>query len=62
MKTARADASTTEYAETIEIETEGSTVILRGVVEDLEDDDNLVAVASTVAGVAARRKEMERLV
>jgi hypothetical protein len=47
----RADASTTEYAETIEIETEGSTVILRGVVEDLEDDDNLVAVASTVAGV-----------
>jgi hypothetical protein len=47
----RADASTTEYADAIEIETDGSTVILRGVAEDLEDDDNLVAVASTVAGV-----------
>ena len=47
----RADSATTEYAETVEIETDGSTVILRGVVEDLEDDDNLVAVASTVTGV-----------
>lgn len=47
----RADSSTTVYAESIEIQTEGSTVILRGVVEDLDDDDNLVAVASTVAGV-----------
>ena len=47
----RADAATTEYAEAIEIETDGDRVILRGVVEDLEDDDNLVAVASTVEGV-----------
>jgi hypothetical protein len=47
----RADATTTEYADTIGIETDGDRVILRGVVEDLEDDDNLVAVASTVTGV-----------
>jgi hypothetical protein len=48
----RADASTTQYADSIEIESDGDRVILRGVVEDLEDDDNLVAVASTVTGVA----------
>jgi hypothetical protein len=47
----RADASTSAYADTIEIETSGARVMLRGVVDDLEDDDNLVAVASTVAGV-----------
>ena len=48
----RADAATTEYADRVEIETDGDRVILRGVVVDLEDDDNLVAVASTVTGVA----------
>jgi hypothetical protein len=48
----RADASTTQYADSVEIDAEGGRVVLRGVVEDLEDDDNLVAVASTVTGVA----------
>jgi len=47
----RADAATTQYADSIEIETSGDRVLLRGVVEDLEDDDSLVAVASTVEGV-----------
>lgn len=47
----RADSATTQYADTIGIETDGDRVILRGLVDDLEDDDNLVAVASTVTGV-----------
>jgi hypothetical protein len=48
----RADASTTQYADSVDIESEGGRIVLRGVVEDLEDDDNVVAVASTVTGVA----------
>jgi hypothetical protein len=47
-----ADSATTQYAETIEIETEGGEVTLRGIVDDIEDADNLAAVASTVTGVA----------
>jgi hypothetical protein len=47
----RAVSSTTAYADTIEIITRGATVILRGVVDDLVDSDNLAAVAEYVAGV-----------
>lgn len=47
-----ADSATTQYAETIRIETVGGEVILRGLVDDIEDADNLAAVASTVTGVA----------
>ena len=55
----RADAATSELADSVEIETSGSTVILRGVVDDLDDDDNLVAVASTVTGVAEVVDELD---
>jgi hypothetical protein len=48
----RADSSTTQYADTIGIEARDGVVILRGVVYDLIDNDNLLAVASDVAGVA----------
>lgn len=47
----RADSSTTEYAETVRIITRGAVVILRGEVTDLEDSDNLSAVAAFVEGV-----------
>lgn len=47
----RADASTSRYAETLAIGTRGSTVALRGVVDDVEDSDNVVAVASRVSGI-----------
>jgi osmotically-inducible protein OsmY len=47
----RADSSTAPYAETIDIETRDGVVILRGEVDDLIDNDNLLAVASDVAGV-----------
>jgi hypothetical protein len=47
----RADSSTWQYADTIAIETRDGLVILRGIVDDLIDNDNLLAVASDVAGV-----------
>jgi hypothetical protein len=48
----RADSSTTQYADRLAIETRGGTVTLRGVVDDLVDSDNLLAVAEYVDGVA----------
>lgn len=47
----RADSSTTQYADRVQIETQGGVVRLRGVVDDLDDSDNLVAVAQYVTGV-----------
>jgi BON domain len=47
----RADSSTWQYADTVLIETRDGQVILRGLVDDLIDNDNLLAVASDVAGV-----------
>jgi hypothetical protein len=46
-----ADSSTTEYAERVRITSRGGVVTLRGIVEDLDDSDNLVAVAQYVEGV-----------
>jgi hypothetical protein len=45
------NASTTQFAESIEIDTEGGTVYLRGVVDDVDDSDNLEEVVSQVSGV-----------
>jgi hypothetical protein len=47
----RSDATTAAFADSLDIESDGGLVILRGVVEDLEDDDNAVAVAAEVPGV-----------
>lgn len=47
----RAESSTTHYADVITVITRGSRVVLRGVVDDLTDSDNLVAAAGYVAGV-----------
>jgi BON domain len=47
----RADSSTTQYADRVAIETREGVVILRGVVDDLVDSDNLLAVAEYVQGV-----------
>jgi hypothetical protein len=55
----RADAATSAYADSIEVTTDGRTVWLRGAVEDLGDDDNLVAVASEVPGVDEVADELE---
>ena len=47
----RADSSTTAYADRLAIESRGGVVTLRGVVADLVDSDNLLAVAEYVEGV-----------
>ena len=47
----RADASTSRYADDIAIATRGGTVALRGVVDDISDTDDLLAVAQMVNGV-----------
>lgn len=48
----RADSSTAQYADRIAISTRGDVVTLRGLVDDMVDSDNLLAVAEYVAGVA----------
>jgi hypothetical protein len=55
----RADAATSAYADRIVIATIGSTAILRGVVDDLTDTDDLVAVVERVNGVDEVRDETE---
>lgn len=47
----RADSSTTSYANRIRIVTRGGVVALQGVVDDLTDAENLLAVASYAEGV-----------
>ncbi len=55
----RADAATSQYAETLAIGTRGSTIAVRGVVDDLDDTDNVVEVIGRVTGVAEVREELE---
>jgi hypothetical protein len=55
----RADAETSRYADDVGIESDGGVVLLRGVVDDLEDSDALVAVAAVVDGVVEVRDELE---
>ena len=55
----RADAATSGYAERIVIGTIGSTAILRGVIDDLNDADDLVAVVERVKGIDEVRDETE---
>ncbi|HWQ12636.1 MAG TPA: BON domain-containing protein [Roseiflexaceae bacterium] len=47
----RADASTAHFAHRIRVETRGGVVVLRGLVDDLDDGDNALAVAEYAAGV-----------
>jgi hypothetical protein len=55
----RADAATSGYADRILIAVLGSRVILRGVVDDLADGDELVAVVERVKGVDEVRDETD---
>lgn len=47
----RADSSTSGFANRIAVETRGGIVRLRGLVDDLTDSDNALAVAGDVEGV-----------
>lgn len=55
----RSDASTSAYADQIVIGTLGGRVVLRGMVDDLDDTDNVVAVAERVTGVVEVVDEIE---
>jgi hypothetical protein len=46
-----ADAATTDYADRLVFGTRGSTVVVRGVVDDVDDSDSIVAVIERVDGV-----------
>ena len=46
-----ADAATTDLADRLIVGTRGSTVVVRGVVDDINDSDNIAAVIERVAGV-----------
>jgi BON domain len=55
----RADGATSALADRVEIAVIGSTAILRGVVDDLTDGDDLVAVVEQVEGIEEVRDETE---
>ena len=55
----RADAATSRYAETVAIASVGGRIGLRGVVDDMDDVDNLVDVAGRVNGVDEVVEELE---
>ncbi len=55
----RADAATSDYAETIIIGTRGRTVVVRGTVDDIDDTDTIVDVISRVSGVEDVIDEIE---
>jgi hypothetical protein len=55
----RADAATSRYAEDLLIGTRGSTVVIRGQVDDLDDSDTVVEVASRVTGIDDVVDELE---
>jgi hypothetical protein len=55
----RADSTTTEFADHLAIGTRGGLVRVRGVVEDVDDSDNVVAVIERVDGVVEVIEELE---
>jgi BON domain len=55
----RADGATSALADRLEIAVVGSTAIIRGVVDGLEDGDAIVEVASEVDGIEDVRDETE---
>jgi hypothetical protein len=54
----RADAATSRYADALKIDTEGGVVTIRGVVDDILDSDDIVAVASEVTDIVEVRDEL----
>jgi BON domain len=47
----RSDASTSFLVDRLTVDTEGGRVFVHGEVDDIDDEDNVVAVAGTVSGV-----------
>ena len=55
----RANSATSRYAEDIVIGTRMGTVVVRGVVDDIDDTDNIADVVSNVVGVSEVVEELE---
>lgn len=55
----RADAATSRYADILTIETEGGVATIRGVVDDILDSDDVMAVASEVTGIVEVRDQLK---
>lgn len=55
----RADAATSDYADSLAIASINGRVAVRGVVDDIDDTDNIVDVISRVTGVAEVIDELE---
>jgi hypothetical protein len=53
----RADSSTSRLADTLVIGVVGSTAVIRGVVDDLDDGDSIVDVVGRVDGIDEVRDE-----
>lgn len=53
----RADSATSRLADTLVIGVVGSTAIIRGVVDDIDDSDTIVAVVERVPGIEDVRDE-----
>jgi hypothetical protein len=54
-----ADSATSRYADSLVIGNRGGTVVVRGVVDDIDDTDNVAAVIGTVDGVTEVIEELE---
>ncbi|HEY2915619.1 MAG TPA: BON domain-containing protein [Candidatus Limnocylindrales bacterium] len=55
----RADARTSAFADRIEVEADGDQVRLSGSVDDLDDEDDAIAVAEAVTGVVEVVSQLE---
>ncbi|HEV7603635.1 MAG TPA: hypothetical protein VGO15_01645, partial [Candidatus Limnocylindrales bacterium] len=53
----RADSATSPFADELVIGVVGSTAIIRGVVDDVDDSDTIVAVVERVPGIDEVRDE-----
>jgi len=57
----RADALASQYADDLHVESAGAVVRISGIVDDLEDEEQVLAVAADVAGVAEVRSRIRVL-
>jgi osmotically-inducible protein OsmY len=48
----RSDATTSTLVDRLSVDTDGATVFVRGEVDDIDDEDNVIAVARLASGVA----------
>lgn len=55
----RADSTTSRYADRIAIATRDGTIVLRGIVDDISDTDDVIEVAGRASGVVEVIDELE---